>query len=414
MRGIFTKKWFNLIMLSVISVGVLLGCGYRNNATVTNYTGSALQNNKNEEEVENQEAQADETSQEQELYIVENLDMTDETIALYSIDSDQQIRYKYNMTTKFLNKYGSTDTWAEFTTGTVVSIGDFLPASGALSLVQKSADVWMYEDIKKYSIDTSRNLMTIDGKNYKLTEKTKAYSDSAKILIENIGKDDAITVVGKDKEVISIAVTTGHGFISLVNTSVFDGSLIFIGNKIVSMVNGNETIEVPEGTYLVTVANNGWGGSQEITVNRDENILVDLDLMKGDGPSFCLMTFLVTVPETYVYIDGKIIDTNEPQYVQYGTHKLVVKCSGYKAWRKTLVVNSESAEITLAMEAEDESNITTPEPTSEASEQAEEIIDETVSNGPEEETAGSSIKNDYDYEVDYLSTISDLISNLMN
>ena len=36
------------------------------------------------------------------------------------------------------------------------------------------------------------------------------------------------------------------------------------------MVNGNETIEVPEGTYKVTVANNGWGGTREITVNRDE------------------------------------------------------------------------------------------------------------------------------------------------
>ncbi len=419
MRGIFTKKWSNLIVLSVICAGALLGCGYRNNATVTNYTGSALQNSSQDTgEVENQEAQTEAEPEALELYIVENLDMTDETIALYSIDSDQQLRYKYNMTTKFLNKYGSTDTWAEFTTGTVVSIGDFLPASGALSQVQKSADVWMYEDISKYSIDASRNLITIDGKNYKITDKTKVYSDSAKILLENIGKDDAITVTGKDKEVLSIAITTGHGFISLVNTSVFDGSLIFIGNKIVSMVNGNETIEVPEGTYLVTVANNGWGGSQEITVNRDENILVDLDLMKGDGPSYCLMTFLVTVPETYVYIDGKIVDTNEPQYVQYGSHKLVVKCSGYKAWRKTLVVNSETAEITLAMEAETESGTTTNETSNEtageASEQAQEIIDETVSNGPEEETAGSSIKSDYDYEVDYLSTISDLISNLMN
>ena len=331
MRGIYAKKWFNIIMLSVISAGAFIGCGYHpNNATVTNYTGSAIQNiNQEETEVEEQDNQAESEPQEQELYIVESLDMTDETIALYSISSDQQLRYNYNMTTKFLNKYGSTDSWAEFTIGTVVSIGDLLPASGALSQVQKSADVWAYEDITKYSIDATRNLITIDGKNYKINETTKVYSDNSKVLIDTIGKDDAITVIGKDKDVYSIAITTGHGYISLVNTSVFDGSLIFIGDKIVSMVNGNETIEVPEGKYLVTVANNGWGGSREVTVNRDENIMVDLDQMKGDGPSYCLMTFLVTVPETYVYIDGQIIDTNEPQSIQYGTHKLVVKCSGY-------------------------------------------------------------------------------------
>ena len=417
MRGIFTKKWFNLTLLSVISAVTLVGCGHRNNATVTNYTGSALLNSsQSTEEVDNQEAQAEaeEVALEQELYIVESLDMTEETISLYSISTDQQLRYNYNMTTKFLNQYGSTDTWAEFTTGSVVSIGDMLPVSGALSLVQKSADVWMYEDITKYSIDTSRNLITIDGKNYKLTEKTKVYSDNAKVLLDSIGEDDAITVIGKEKEVISISITTGHGYISLVNTSVFDGSLIFIGNKIVSMVNGNETIEVPEGAYLVTVANNGWGGSREITVNRNENQVLDLDTMKGEGPSYCLMTFLVTVPDTYVYIDGKIVDTNEPQYVQYGTHKLVVRCNGYKAWKKTLVVNSETAEITLDMEVENNSGSTYSETENSNSEEVTENVSENVTNGPEEETAGSAIKNDYDYEVDYLSTISDLISNLMN
>ncbi|MBR5638106.1 MAG: hypothetical protein IKW81_14415, partial [Pseudobutyrivibrio sp.] len=258
MRGIFTEKWFNLILLSVISAGILCGCGsHPNNATVQNYTGSAIQNiGKEAEEVEEQDVQADADLKEQELYIVESLDMTDETIALYSISKDQQIRYNYNMTTKFLNKYGGNDTWTEFATGSVVSIGDMLPASGALSLVQKSADVWMYEDITKYSIDTSHNLIAINGSKYKLTDKTKVYSDNAKVLVDSIGEDDAITVIGKDKDVISIAITTGHGYISLVNTSVFDGSLIFIGNKIVSMVNGNETIEVPEGEYLITVANN--------------------------------------------------------------------------------------------------------------------------------------------------------------
>ncbi|CBK73478.1 hypothetical protein CIY_05540 [Butyrivibrio fibrisolvens 16/4] len=256
--------------------------------------------------------------------------------------------------------------------------------------------------------------MVIDGHKYKITDKTKVYSDHMKILVDSIGEDDAITVIGKDKEIISIAITTGHGYISLVNTAVFDGSMAFIGDKIVTMVNGNETIEVPEGTYLLTVANNGWGGSQEITVHRDENVLVNLDSMKGEGPSYCLLTFLVTVPDTFVYLDGKSVDVTEPQKVQYGAHQLVVKCAGYKAWKKILVVNSESAEITLEMEAEDGSGTTsTVEENYDNATPNENVTDESE-NGAEEETAGSSIKNDYDYEVDYLSTISDLISNLMN
>ena len=417
MRENSAKKWINIIFVTAICLGGLCACGKpANNATVSNYTGSAITGagkNQAEESEDNTAENSDANSISQELYIVENLNMTDETISLYSIDSDRQLRYNYNMTTKFIDKYGGNGTWAEFPAGTVVTIGDLLPSSGALSSVTESDSVWVFEDITKYKIDESRGLIKIDDRNYRITDTTKTYSDNQKTLLGNISKGDKITVVGKDKDVLSIAINTGHGYISLVNTSVFDGSMIFIGNKIVSMVNGNETIEVPEGTYKITVANNGWGGSKDVTVNRDENVMVNLDEMKGDGPSFCQITFLVTVPDTYVYIDGKMIDTNEPQSVQYGSHKLVVRCTGYKPWNKTLVVNSESAEITLAMEADiDEVASETEENTT--TENQSETTSQTTENTHEEETAGSTIKNDYDYEVDYLSTISDLISNLMN
>jgi len=323
------------------------------------------------------------------------------------------------MTTRFLDKFGTSSVWASFTNGTVVTIGDLLPASGALASIQKSGDVWIYDDISKYKLEADRNLITIDGHNYKITDKTKVYSDNLKIQASDIGKDDIITVVGQEKNVISIAVTTGHGYIKLANTSLFDGSMIFIGKKIVSTVYKDELIEVPEGTYQVTVANNGWGGSGEYTIARNSTTVIDLDELKGDGPSFCLLTFLVTVPDTYVYLDGKQVDVTEPQEVQYGAHKLVVQCDGYTSWNKTLVVNSESATITLAMESSDGQTETsaaqnTEQNTENQTTNSSETSQQPSRNLSEKETAGSTIKDNYDYEVDYLSTISDLISNLMN
>jgi len=421
MNGIFTKKTTKLILAVVCFAAFLSACGsHPNDATVTNHTGSAISSK--EETVENVETVT--VDEAKELYIVEGLDMTDETISLYSLSEKKQYRYNYNMTTRFLDKYGENSVWASFTTGTVVTIGDLLPSSGALSSVQKSKDVWIYQDISKYKLEPEKNLISIDGSNYKITDTTKMYSDTEKILPSEIGADDIITVVGQDKEVISIAVTTGHGYIYLTNTELFDGSMIFIGRKIVSTVYGNEMIEVPEGTYQITVANNGWGGTGEYTVTRNTTTEVNLDSLKGEGPSYCLITFLVTVPDTYVYIDGTMVDVTQPQYVQYGTHKLVVTCEGYESWKKTLVVNSESATITLELESTtgttsaDESTDTETETensdTGEATTETEETTSESTSESTEEETAGSTIKDDYDYEVDYLSTVSDLISNLMN
>ncbi len=408
----------------------LAGCGtHPNNATVTNHTGSAIKNKT--EEVKEETVEAEEPIN-TDFYIVENLDMSDETISLFSVAEAKQYRYKYNMATRFLDKFGKNSVWASFTTGTVVTIGDLLPSSGALASIQKSGDVWIYEDLSKYKLDVDRNLINIDGSNYKITSTTKAYSDSEKILLSDIGEKDVITVVGYGKEILSIAVTTGHGYIYLTNTSLFDDSMIFIGNKIAFTVYGDQTIEVPEGTYKVTVANNGWGGSDDYTVCRNETTEINLDELKGDGPSFGLLTFLVTVPDTYVYIDGEIVDVTEPQYVQYGPHKLVVKCDGYTSWNKTLVVNSESATITLEMEAEEGQTPAADENTNAENTNAEnaensdansennstenqsENSSENSSNNGENKEDDDSKKDDKDYEVDYLSTISDLISNLSN
>ena len=118
--------------VALMTVTVMVGCGqHANNATVTNHTGSAL---KKEVAVQETATNTGDEGAEAvdefagELFILEELDMTEETLSLYQISTGKQLRYKYNMTTRFLDKYGKNSTWAEFTIGSVVNISGFLPS----------------------------------------------------------------------------------------------------------------------------------------------------------------------------------------------------------------------------------------------------------------------------------------------
>ena len=311
-------------------------------------------------------AKIDEQAANKPLYIIEEFDSAAESFIAFEVATGRQLKFSYNMTTAFLNKYDDYISSANFMVGSVVELGELLPSSGAVSSVKLSDRVWQYRDLKNYSIDTEHGVFEINGENFKITKNTRVYSDTERILMSGIGKEDVLTVIGKDKDVISVAVTTGHGYIKLKDTSLFDGSLIFIGSKIVTKVYDEATIEVPEGSYDITVANNGWGGTARFNVRRNETTEVSLESMKGEGPSYCEMSFVVTVPNTLVYIDGKAVDTAEPTWVQYGNHKLTVACEGYTTWNKTLVVNSESAVITLELDAVTTPTVTptaTPTPT---------------------------------------------------
>ena len=111
------------------------------------------------------------------------------------------------------------------------------------------------------------------------------------------------------------------------------------------------SMDVPEGTYTLSVANNGWGGSQEITITRGETTTVDLDALKGDGPKYGKILFTVNAENATVSVDGTQIDYTEPVDLQYGRHILVVKADGYEDWTRYLYVNSEEATILIDLDA---------------------------------------------------------------
>lgn len=285
------------------------------------------------------------------LFMITTNDMQSECLILKQLASGKQYMYNYSIATRFLDKYGNRTTVSYFEPGRIICVGE-KDIQGRLLEAQVSDGAWEYPDVTRYSYDEERGVFTIADTNYSYADGLFINSDGNLLTLSDLTAMDTLRVIGIDKEIYSISVTTGHGDLKLTNTSLFDGSYIQVGSKIFSEITGEMSLEVPEGTYTVAVANNGWGGSTEVTIARGQETVLDLDTLKGEGPKFGSILFAVDVEGAVLQIDGKVVDYSSPVELQYGVHTLTVTADSYDTYSKKLYVNSKEATIVIGMTGE--------------------------------------------------------------
>ena len=157
------------------------------------------------------------------LYMVMENNITEETLRLYSYKDGYEYSYKYALTTSFKDKYGKIASYRDFIEGNIVTIGSE-DSYGYLTEVQMSDSVWKYENISRFSINGAKGIFTIAETKYSIDETVKIFSNKKQISFEEITENDILTVIGTERQILSVIVTTGHGTLVLKNTKLFEGS----------------------------------------------------------------------------------------------------------------------------------------------------------------------------------------------
>lgn len=371
------------------------------------YTGA--NKTTDEEGTEKKDAQIQEEGNPnlEELYLVIKNDMASEYLILEQLSTEKQYLYHYSLGTIFKNKYDAQMAETELTAGKIVSIGGKNP-DGKLISVQVSEEAWEYEGIVRYSVDTEREILKIADTNYACAADVPVVSGEAYISLEDLTGQEELRVVGIGKKIYSITVMTGMGTLALENTALFDGSYIQIGTKIFAKIMGNMEIELEEGTYTVAVAKDGYGGTTEITVERNQVVNLNLDELKGEGPKYGAVLFAIPVEGAVLSIDGNPVDYSQVISLKYGVHVLTVEASGYDTWSKKLYVNSPEATIVIDP-TEKEEKVESADTKEETEEQEE--AKKSQNEEKQEETEPSEDATE-SYDTDYLTTLTELISAL--
>lgn len=287
------------------------------------------------------------------LYLIVQIDQIEESMRLYRYANGMEYRYYYGTRTRFHDKYGGRTTVMNFEEGSVISIGS-VDSEGILREAQVSDTVWTYDNITRFSIEEERRVLEIAGSRYMYDDSTYVFSGDRVVAMADVAQGDTIRVVGRDKRILSVSVTTGQGTLALDNTELFEGSFLQLGSKIFAEITPDMQMPVEEGTYRLVVANKGWGGSRDVTINRGETTTVDLDELKGEGPKVGMIRFLIDVEDAVLIIDGREMDYSGPLPITYGEHSLGVVASGYDVWKRNLYVNSKEATIVIELKKDEQ------------------------------------------------------------
>ena len=293
-----------------------------------------------------------------------------DTAAIRDIDTTRkQIRFRNHQTGKtYTLSYDNTSMMYD-ARGTVLSaslleVGEivdvtFLKSSKHITTLNVSKDAWVVENTRNHDLVRGDGTARIQGDLYKIDARTLVMAEGNLALAEDVLSTDKITVSGIGKDIYSVVVTGGHGYVSLSSDTVEDHSLVGawleLDNEVIHKISPNMMLSAPEGDYNLQIIGNGANYQTEVNISRNQETVVDTSSVSISKPKEALVTFEIIPSDAEVFVDGQRVLTDTPQTINYGYHTLKVLADGYITQDKYLKVGTAKAVIQIELEKDSDS-----------------------------------------------------------
>ena len=288
-----------------------------------------------------------------------------DTASIRSIDSEnKEIRFRNHSTGKtYTLKYDNTSMMYDLRgtpmsarlleEGQIVDV-NFLKSSKHITSLKVSDEAWTIDDTRSHELVMGDGTARILGETYKLDSRTLILADGAPAIAENVLTTDNIKAYGIGKEVYSVVVTSGHGYVSLSSDTVDEHSLVGawleLDNDVIYKISPNMLLSAPEGDYNLQIIGNGAEYKTNVTINRNRETVIDTRNVKITKPKEGLVSFEVTPADAEIYIDGEQVFADTSKSVSYGYHNLKVMAEGYITQNKYLKVGTPKSVVKIELE----------------------------------------------------------------
>ena len=263
------------------------------------------------------------------LMMIKSVDTEAGTITLYDLEEGGEVSLSYGVAADIRSKYGSLTYAASLQYGDIVRTeynGD-----GTLVRMQLSDEYWELHGVEDFTI--SEGSLNVNDTNYRVTEKTVAYCQGEQIEVGEVRDIDRVELTGLGTQILTIHVIKGHGSIKLINCSEFQGAKVSFKDES-HVLEGEPSYLVREGSYTVSVIGEKNAAAAEVTVARNEQVVIDLYEYGGAPVQTAEVRFKITPFSAVLKIDGERVDYYEQDLVlEYGEHKIEAELGGYATYK---------------------------------------------------------------------------------
>ena len=313
---------------------------------------------------------AAETADKVSVSLIGKYDSAD-TAAIRDIDTvRKQIRFRNHSTGKtYTLSYDNTsmiyDARGEALSAALLEVGQivdvtFLKSTRHVTTLNVSNEAWTVENTRDHELVRGDGTAKVKGEIYKIDNRTLVMADGNLALAEDVLSTDTVTVSGIGKEIYSVMVTGGHGYVSLSSDTVEDHSLvgawIELDNEVIYKISPNMLLSAPEGDYNLQILGNGASYQQEVNISRNQETVVDTSNVNITKPKEGLVTFDIIPDTAEVFVDGEKVLTGVPQSIRYGYHSLKIVADGYVTQDKYLKIGTPKSVISIELEKDSASD----------------------------------------------------------
>ncbi|MBE5934821.1 MAG: hypothetical protein E7262_03420 [Lachnospiraceae bacterium] len=255
------------------------------------------------------------------------------------------------------NEYGDVIKVEKLMVGDVVIAG-YDKEYEDLKYIYLKEDITRYEELDKFTLGKNNKYIKIDDKKYRLSDETFVYNGGEVAGIYEIEEKDVLNISISGKDVVSVNIIKGHGYINLINFKDYMGQKLLINDDDAYDIEDDMKIAVPEGENLIIIKTDKLKGSKLIEIKRGETVNIDVSKLKFEKKKEGYVTFEIEPKSARVYINGRMYSNKENILLDYGKYNYNVELTGYDSIVGAFVMDEITKTLKLKL-----SEKNTPSPT---------------------------------------------------